>query len=67
MVTYTEIDKENADYQLLQLADPNIELIQSYLSNAILIEATEGNIKIGCVVLKEISPEKIEFKNIAIH
>lgn len=66
MTEFKEITPNDADYILLQSADPNIELIKEYISDALIIDLEENNTKIGCLVLKKISETEIEFKNIAI-
>jgi GNAT superfamily N-acetyltransferase len=67
MIKFREINKEDVDYLLLQRADPSLEVIQSYVADARIIEAYEDAVRIGCLVLNEISPDTVEFKNIAIY
>ncbi len=53
-------------FDLLQLADPSREVIQSYLSQGNIYVARQAAIVVGVYVLVPISDTTIEIKNIAV-
>lgn len=53
-------------YQLLELADPSRAQIDSYLSSGICHIAQKDTTTIGALVLKEVTSDTIEIKNIAV-
>lgn len=59
-------DPENAPFDLLELADPSRRQVELYLKQGRCFVLKLENEITGVLVLSEISPEKLEVKNIAI-
>lgn len=53
-------------WRLLLLADPSKKLIQDYLESGMLFALSTDSHPIAVMVLQEISPDKLEIKNIAV-
>lgn len=54
-------------YDLLLLADPSREIIDSYIHDSRVYVALIGDVRVGVYVLTPLEDKKAEVKNIAIH
>nr|WP_295866857.1 GNAT family N-acetyltransferase [uncultured Chitinophaga sp.] len=54
-------------YDLLLLADPSREMIDTYISDSRVYLALIGDVRVGVYVLTPLSDKKAEVKNIAVH
>lgn len=54
-------------YDLLLLADPSREIIDSYIRDSRVYLALIGDVRVGVYVLTPLEDKKAEVKNIAIH
>ncbi|NLR63141.1 GNAT family N-acetyltransferase [Chitinophaga varians] len=54
-------------YDLLLLADPSREIIDSYIRDSRVYVALIGDVRVGVYVLTPLEDKKAEVKNIAIH
>lgn len=54
-------------YDLLLLADPSREMIDSYLQHSRVYVAVIGDVRVGVYVLTPLGDKKAEVKNIAVH
>lgn len=67
MIHYENISKEKVDIELLLSADPDEQMVLAYLEEAFIYNIIENRTIIGCLVLKPLSKDRIEFKNISIY
>ncbi|WP_206155971.1 GNAT family N-acetyltransferase [Chitinophaga fulva] len=58
---------DDLPYDLLLLADPSREIIDSYIRNSRVYVALIGNVRVGVYVLMPLEDNKAEVKNIAVH
>ncbi|WP_343744934.1 GNAT family N-acetyltransferase [Chitinophaga sp.] len=54
-------------YDLLLLADPSREIIDSYIRDSRVYVALIGDVRVGVYVLTPLEDKKAEVKNIAVH
>ncbi len=66
-ITLTKLDRNaSMPYELLLLADPSKELVDSYLHQSQIFIASKKEEVLGVIVLLPLSDEIIEIKNIAV-
>lgn len=66
MNTIVSVSWEKLPLELLQLADPSVTMIQSYLQTGHCFALMQQEEYLGVMVLAEQRPDQIEIKNIAI-
>lgn len=62
----TEKELSSLHWELLLEADPSQHMIRKYLEESILVEMRHEESAIGIMVMKKISQDALEIKNIAI-
>lgn len=67
-LTFIKLDKEEQlPYELLSLADPSKEMVDSYIKHSeILVAKLNGEI-VGIIVLFPLTADEVEVKNIAVN
>jgi ribosomal protein S18 acetylase RimI-like enzyme len=58
--------KEEVPYDLLVLADPSVDAINSYIPDSAVYKADFSGLTVGCYVLYPLEKETVEIKNIAV-
>lgn len=61
-----QVNSETVDWDLLILADPSEEVIQSYIDNCIIFQLYEQEFPVAVVALLKLNDTEIEIKNIAV-
>jgi len=67
MMTFTELGKDDAPWDLLLEADPSKERVQAYLDSGAVVGMFEGDSIVGVFVLTTLAEDTIELMNIAVH
>lgn len=66
-MTITQLsDQSSIPYELLLLADPSREIIDTYIFDSRLFIATAEGETIGCYVLSQVDQATVEIRNIAV-
>ena len=59
-------DKSALPWSLLLLADPSREVIEKYIQESDVYTVRKNDVTVGVYVLKNISRDRVELKNIAV-
>ena len=61
-----QVNSETVDWDLLILADPSEEVIESYINNCIIFQLYEETLPVAVVALLKLNDTEIEIKNLAV-
>ena len=61
-----QVNSETVDWDLLILADPSEQVIESYIDKCIVFQLYEEEFPVAVIALLKLSDDEIEIKNLAV-
>lgn len=61
-----QVNSETVDWDLLILADPSEQVIESYIDNCIIFQLYDEELPVAVVALLKLNDHEIEIKNLAV-